>query len=66
MATVVRLQDGEGWTPRNVRQSILCMGAIYYRLLASEQPTPSATERACVEHDGKEALGWQASAEPRR
>ncbi|KAF2622583.1 hypothetical protein BU25DRAFT_480274 [Macroventuria anomochaeta] len=68
MATVVRLQDGEGWTPRSVHQSILVMGSICYRLLASEQPTPLAIQRACVKYAGKEALkgllGWRASAKP--
>lgn len=63
-----RLQDGEGWTPRNVHQSILMLGTICYRLLASEQYAPSAIQRACVEYAGKEALkgllGWQASAKP--
>jgi len=37
MATVVRLQDGEGWTPRNVHQSVLRLGTICYRPLAPEQ-----------------------------
>lgn len=56
MATVVRLQDGEGWTPRNVHQSILLLGTICYRPLASEQVTLSAIQRACVEYAGKEVL----------
>ena len=68
MATVVRLQDGEGWTPRNVHQSILVLGTICYRLLASEQLALSAIQRACLEYAGKEALkgllGWQVSAKP--
>jgi hypothetical protein len=66
MSTVVRLQDGEGWTLRNVHQSILILGTICYRLLASEQLTPLAIQRACVEYAGKEALkgllGWRPSA----
>jgi hypothetical protein len=56
MATVVRLQDGEGWTPRNVHQSVFALGTICYRLLASEQPASSAIQRACAEYAGKEAL----------
>ena len=68
MATVVRLQDGEGWTPRNVHQSEMMLGTICYRLLASEQLALSAIQRACLEYAGKEALkgllGWQVSAKP--
>jgi hypothetical protein len=63
-----RLQDGEGWTPPVVHQSILVELAIYYRPLASEQLTPVATDRACLEPSGVVAfmalLGWRASAEP--
>lgn len=68
MATVVRLQDGEGWTPRNIHQSVLMLGTICHRLLASEQHGGSAIQRACIKYAGEEApqclLGWPASAEP--
>ena len=46
MATVVRLQDGEGWTPRKVHQSVLALSTICYRLLASEQHASAAIQRA--------------------
>jgi hypothetical protein len=32
-----RLQDGEGWTPQEIHQSILFRHTIYYRPLASEE-----------------------------
>jgi hypothetical protein len=41
------MQDGEGWTPRDIHQSVGVAGTIYYRPLASEQPTPPANKRAC-------------------
>lgn len=62
------LQDGEGWTPPRLDQSILMFSTIYYRPLASEQLTPPAIEGACLEPSGVKAfkglLGWRASAEP--
>lgn len=56
MATVVRLQDGEGWTPRSVHQSASMLCTICYRLLASEQHASSAIQRICTEYAGEEAL----------
>jgi hypothetical protein len=61
-----RLQDGEGWTPLDIHQSILVKPTIYYRPLASEQLTSPAIERACREAPGVVAfmglLGWRATA----
>lgn len=56
MATVVRLQDGEGWTPRDIHQSVLPLRTICYRLLASEQQATAAIQKAAFECAGKEAL----------
>ncbi|EAT84953.1 hypothetical protein SNOG_07487 [Parastagonospora nodorum SN15] len=60
------LQDGEGWTPRCIHQSILVQGPICYRPLVSEVLTSPATERACLEPSGVVAfeglLGWQPTA----
>jgi hypothetical protein len=54
------LQDGEGWTPRYIHQSILVQCKIDYRPLASEVLTSLATERACLDPFGGMALGWLA------
>jgi len=57
-----------GWPPRSIHQSVLVLGTICYRPLASEQLAPSAIQRACVGYAGKEALkgllGWRALAKP--
>jgi hypothetical protein len=62
------LQDGEGWKPQCIHQSILVMGTIDYRPLASEVLMATTTERACLEPPGVIAfegvLGWRASAKP--
>ena len=57
MATVVRLQDGEGWTPRNVHQSEMMLGTICYRLLAPEQPTASSHSESL------NGVRWEGSAQ---
>jgi hypothetical protein len=62
------LQDGEGWKPQSIHQSILVVGTIDYRPLASEVLMATATEGACLEPPGAIAfegvLGWRASAKP--
>jgi hypothetical protein len=47
-----RLQDGEGWTPLDIHQSILVQPTIYYRPLVSEVLAPPAIERACHDPSG--------------
>jgi hypothetical protein len=42
------LQDGEGWTPRYIHQSILVLLSISYRALTSEELTSPAIERPCL------------------
>lgn len=66
-----RLQDGEGWTPRRLHQSILATSTICYRPLASELLRHAATEGCSgLALQGVPALqgawlGWRASAKPR-
>jgi hypothetical protein len=47
-----RLQDGEGWTPLDIHQSILVQPTIFHRPLASEELTSPAIERACLDPSG--------------
>lgn len=48
-----RLQNGEGWTPLYIHQSILIMHTICHRALVSEVLTSPAIERACLDTSGE-------------
>jgi hypothetical protein len=54
------LQDGEGWKPQSVHQSILLVGTIYHRPLGSEVLGALANERRRVEPPGAIAFRGRA------